>query len=380
MTPAARPSGTPPHRLIARLRVTVVAGRGRRLLRQRPLRTRIGALVTALCALALAATALAWLATANGVVIVATELTGLCMVAVVSTLAVRRALRPLEHAADTADTIASGDLTRRITAADTAPTTEVGRLAHALNAMLDQIQSAMAAREASEERMRRFVADASHELRTPLQSLRGYTELYQHGALPDKASVDDAIDRMHAEVQRMGKLVEALLMLARLDEESEAPLEPVTLSRVVTDSVRDAAAIEPARPYTLHIQDSVTVLGDEAQLRSLLANLLSNVRMHTPPAAPCTIELRTGNSQVILTVQDNGPGIPAHAVNHVFDRFYRADKGRSRTHGGTGLGLAITAAIAEHHHAHIDLDSRLDHGTRISVTFPKPEADHNSET
>ncbi|MFF9100894.1 sensor histidine kinase [Streptomyces rubrogriseus] len=360
----------------------MAAGRGRRLLRQRPLRTRIGALVTALCALALAATALAWLATANGVVIVATELAGLCMVAVVSSLAVRRALRPLEHAADTADAIASGDLTRRITAADTAPTTEVGRLAHALNGMLDQIQGAMAAREASEERMRRLVADASHELRTPLQALRGYTELYQHGALPDRASVDDAIDRMHGEVRRMGKLVEALLMLARLDEEGEAPLEPVDLSRIVTDSVRDAAAVEPARSYTLRVQDSVIVLGDEAQLRSLLANLLSNVRMHTPPAAPCTVELRTGDSKVTLAVQDSGPGIPVHAVGHVFDRFYRADEGRSRTHGGTGLGLAITAAIVEHHHAHIDLDSRLDHGTRISVAFPEPEpeADHGSAT
>ncbi|MFJ6693155.1 sensor histidine kinase [Streptomyces sp. NPDC091294] len=368
---------TPPAQgALRRVLAVVAAARARRPLRPRLLRTRIGALVTALCALAIAATAAAWLATANGVIIVATELTGLCTVAVVSTLAVRRALRPLEHAALAADAIAAGDLTRRITAADAAPSTEVGRLAHALNAMLDRIQSAMDAREASEERMRQFVADASHELRTPLQSLRGYTELYQHGALPDRQAVDEAVDRMHAEVRRMAKLVEALLLLARFDEATEARLEPVDLSRVVTDSARDAAAVEPTRPRTLRIEDGVTVLGDETQLRGLLANLLGNIRMHTPPATPCAVELSTGGGRAVLTVRDDGPGIPAHAVDRVFDRFYRADKGRSREHGGSGLGLAIAAAIAEQHHAGITLDSRPGEGTRVRVTFPHHRADH----
>jgi two-component system OmpR family sensor kinase len=327
-------------------------------------------LVTALCALAMAATAAAWLFGRDPVVIVTTELAGLFTVATVSTVVVRRELRPLEDAAKTADAIAAGDLSHRIDAAVTAPTTEVGRLSHALNAMLDEIEAALSAREASEERMRQFVADASHELRTPLQSLRGYAELYRHGALPDKAAVDEAMDRMLSEIQRMGGLVESLLMLARFDEWTEADLEPVDLSRIVADSCRDAAAVEPERPRTLRIQPGVTVLGDEAQLRSLMANLLGNVRMHTTPGTPCTVDLHATDGTVELTVRDEGPGIPPHAVGHVFDRFYRADKGRSRAHGGSGLGLSIVAAITELHHARIRLDSSPGRGTRLTVRFP----------
>ncbi|GGV45988.1 hypothetical protein GCM10010261_20710 [Streptomyces pilosus] len=328
----------------------------------------------------MAATAMAWVFTNAALVIVITELAGLLMVALVSTLAVRRELRPLEHAAVTSDAIAAGDLTRRISAADTAPTTEVGRLAQALNGMLDEIQAALTAREASEERMRQFVADASHELRTPLQSLRGYVELYQHGALPDKASVDEAMARMHSEVLRMGNLVESLLMLARFDEDSAVRPEPVDLSGVVTDSCRDAAAVEPGRRQNLRIQPDITVLGDEDQLRSLLANLLGNIRMHTPPTASCTVSLHTDDDRPVLVVEDDGPGIPQHAVDRVFDRFYRADKGRSRAQGGSGLGLSITAAIADLHRADIRLDSGLGRGTRVTVRFPRAASDGNEKS
>ncbi|WP_254404559.1 sensor histidine kinase [Streptomyces anulatus] len=339
--------------------------------RRRPLRTRLSVVVTALCACAMAATACAWFGSGGDpAAIVIVEVAGLLVVATATTAVVRRELRPLEHAAATADSIAAGDLSHRVTEATTAPATEVGRLAVALNRMLDQIQAALTAREASEERMRQFVADASHELRTPLQSLRGYAELYQHGALPDTAAVDTAVGRMASEIQRMTRLVESLLMLARFDEEDEAELELVDLSRVVAESCQDAAAVEPDRPRSVRIQEGVFVLGDEAQLRSLMANLLGNIRMHTAPDVPCGIELSGTRDTVLLSVEDRGPGIPPESQGHVFDRFYRADKGRSRAVGGTGLGLSIVAAVAELHHAGVRLDSVPGHGTLIEIAFP----------
>lgn len=339
-----------------------------------PLRTRISVLVTVLCALAMAATAAAWVLTEHTVVIVTTELAGLFVIATVTTFVVRRELGPLKDAADVADAITAGELSQRVSATLTAPATEVGRLAHALDRMLDEIQEALNARKASEERMRQFVADASHELRTPLQSLRGYAELYQHGAMPDKAAVDEAMQRMLSEVHRMSRLVESLLMLARFDEYAHAEREPVDLSRVVADSCRDAEAVEPHRPHTVDIQSGVTVLGDEAQLRGMLANLLGNIRMHCPPETSYTVRLRLTENHPVLLVQDNGPGIPEHSLPHVFDRFYRADKGRSRAHGGTGLGLAIVAAVTELHHAQIHLDSTPGQGTHVEIVFPRTNA------
>ncbi|GCB43734.1 cell wall metabolism sensor histidine kinase WalK [Streptomyces sp. NL15-2K] len=342
--------------------------------RRWPLRARVGVIVTALCAGAIAVVALTWLASgADPVAIVTAELVGLCVVALVTTALVRRELRPLEQAAAMADSIAAGDLARRLPEAVTDPTTEVGRLAEALNRMVDQIQAALTARERSESRMRQFVADASHELRTPLQSLRGYAELHQRGALPDMAAVDEAMARVLSEVHRMTRLVEALLMLARFDEEYEedtADLEPVDLSRIVDESCRDALAAEPGRPLEKHIEPGASVLGDEAQLRGLLANLLGNVRMHTPATARCVVALSTSGDEVTLLVQDEGPGVPSDAVAHVFDRFYRADKSRSRASGGSGLGLSIVAAIAEVHHARVELDSTPGKGTRVYVVFP----------
>ncbi|WEH13067.1 HAMP domain-containing sensor histidine kinase [Streptomyces sp. VNUA24] len=338
--------------------------------RQWPLRTRLGALVTALCANAMAATAFAWVVSGDPAVIVTVELAGLTGVAVGSTAVVRRELRSLERAADTADAIAAGEFGHRLTVATTAPNTEVGRLAEALNRMLDQIQAALVARERSEDRMRQFVADASHELRTPLQSLRGYAELYQRGALPDTAAVDDAVERMLSEIHRMTRLVESLLALARFDEEDETDLEPVDLSRIARDSCRDAATVEPTRPLRPGIAPGVIVLGDEAQLRSLLANLLGNVRMHTGTGTACRVEVRTVGDRALLRVEDEGPGIPEDAVAHVFDRFYRADKGRSRADGGSGLGLSIVAAVTELHGGRVRLDSTPGQGTRVDVFLP----------
>lgn len=337
-----------------------------------PLRTRLSTLVTTLCAFAVAATAITAAVSQDLTAIVAVELAGLGVVALVSTAVVRRELRPLEQAADAAGAIAAGDLGRQLTEA-AAPTTEVGRLAEALNHMLEQIQAALAAREESEERMRQFVADASHELRTPLQSLRGYAELYQQGALPDKAATDEAVARMLAEIHRMARLVESLLMLARFDETDEAELELVDFSRIVVYSCRDAAAVEPARPHETRIEPGVTVLGDEAQLRGLLANLLGNIRMHTAADTPYLVELRTTGIEVLLRIEDGGPGIPGEAIAHVFDRFYRADKSRSRGRGGSGLGLAIVAAIAELHSGRVHLESVPGRGTSVYIALPLPQ-------
>ncbi|MFJ5309253.1 sensor histidine kinase [Streptomyces sp. NPDC088350] len=303
-------------------------------------------------------------------VVVGVQLLADVVLAVLGVLVVRRSLRPLEHAARTADRIATGDFAPRLVEARVAPTTEVGRLSGALNRMLDQIHAALAARDASEERLRQFVADASHELRTPLQSIRGYGELYQRGALPDTESVDEAMDRMLAEVHRMTRLVESLLMLARFDEDDPDDLEPVDLSRVVTESCRDAAAVEPDRPWTVTVTPDVTVRGDEAQLRGVVANLLVNVRMHTPSEAACAVGLSVAEGRAVLRVRDDGPGIPADAVPHVFDRFYRADKSRSRARGGSGLGLSIVAAVADLHGGTVRVESPVDGGTLIEVTLP----------
>ncbi|SES49549.1 two-component system, OmpR family, sensor kinase [Streptomyces sp. yr375] len=303
-------------------------------------------------------------------VVVAVQLLADVVLGVLGVLAVRRSLRPLEDAARTADRVAAGDFAPRLVDARVAPKTEVGRLADALNRMLDQIHAALAARDTSEERLRQFVADASHELRTPLQSIRGYGELYQRGALPDTRAVDEAVERMLAEVHRMTRLVESLLMLARFDEDDPDDLEPVDLSRVVTDSCRDAAAVEPTRPWTVTVAPDVTVWGDEAQLRGVVANLLANVRMHTPPEAACAVGLTVVADQAVLQVRDEGPGIPADALPHVFDRFYRADKSRSRARGGSGLGLSIVAAIADLHGGTVHVQSPPDGGTLIEVTLP----------
>ncbi|MFF1547395.1 sensor histidine kinase [Streptomyces sp. NPDC058291] len=302
-------------------------------------------------------------------VVIAVELLGVALLVLLSTVIVRRSLRPLEHAAMTADRIAGGDFAQRLVDVREASRTEVGRLGAALNRMLDQIHAALAARDASEDRLRQFVADASHELRTPLQSIRGYGELYQQGALPDAHAVDEAVDRMLAEVHRMTRLVESLLTLARVDEDDLADLEPVDLSRVVTESCRDAAAVEPERPWTVRVAPGVTVRGDEAQLRGIVGNLLTNVRMHTPSDAACSVNLSTHDRHAVLRVQDHGPGISADALPHVFDRFYRADRSRSRARGGSGLGLAIVAAVVDLHDGIVRLESPGD-GTTAEVTFP----------
>jgi two-component system OmpR family sensor kinase len=312
-------------------------------------------------------------------------LIGLAVIALGSAagwVAVRRSLRPLQEMEHTAAAIAAGDLTRRVPPAP--PATEVGRLSAALNTMLGHIERAFEARAASEDRMRRFVADASHELRTPLATIRGYGELYRMGALTSREQVDDTVRRMEESATRMGRLVEDLLALARLDEGRPLRTDPVDLTVVAADALSDLRALDPTRPVRIAAVPAgadlgaCVVVGDEDRLRQVLANLTGNVVQHTPPGT--AVEVAVGHHSpgwALVEVRDHGPGIaPEHAAR-VFERFYRVDASRTRESGGAGLGMAIVAAIVEAHHGRVELAPTPGGGTTVRVWLPtrQPGAD-----
>jgi len=276
-------------------------------------------------------------------------------------------VRPLDQMAETADAIAAGDLSRRIERADTQ--TEAGRLGLALNTMLAEIQQAMEQRAASEERLRRFVADASHELRTPLTSIRGYAELWRQGGLNEAADLADAMRRMEKESARMGVLVDEMLLLARLDQGRPLEAEPVDLAHLAADAVADARAVEPDRPITLEGPDHLVVLGDEGRLQQLVSNLLANPRVHTPRGTPVRARLGSEGTMAFLEVEDDGRGFGPDP-GRVFERFYRADPARARASGGTGLGLSIVAAVSEAHGGRATAGASPSGGARIRVEIP----------
>jgi len=276
-------------------------------------------------------------------------------------------VRPLDQMAVTADAIAAGDLSRRVERAE--PRTEAGRLGLALNTMLGEIEHAFTERSASEERLRRFVADASHELRTPLTSIRGYTELWRQGALRDPGDLTDAMRRVEHEADRMGVLVDELLLLARLDQGRPLESAPVDLARLVGDVVTDARAVEPGRPITLDAPDQLIVQGDESRLNQVVVNLLANARAHTPPATPVRVRLTVEGERVVLEVEDDGPGLGPEP-ERVFERFYRADEARTRSSGGSGLGLSIVAAVSEAHGGRATAGTAPSGGARIRVELP----------
>jgi two-component system, OmpR family, sensor kinase len=259
---------------------------------------------------------------------------------------VKLGLRPLEAIETTAAGIAAGDLSRRVERAE--PKTEVGRLGLALNAMLGQIEAAFNARAASERKLRRFVADASHELRTPLAAVRAYAELFSRGADRRPDDLERAMTGISRESERMTLLVDDLLLLARLDEGRPLAREPVELDEVVREAVETAATLDPERPIDLEAEP-VTVVGDRDRLRQIVDNLLSNVRAHTPPAAPVRVRVNPVGGEAIVEVRDSGPGLDEDEASRVFERFYRADPSRARASGGVGLGLSIVAAVAEAH-------------------------------
>jgi two-component system OmpR family sensor kinase len=308
-----------------------------------------------------------------------------------------RGLAPLRRMAYTADLITrSGDLAARMPDADGQQ--ETGRLAAAINTMLDRIQHSFSARLRSEQKVRQFAADASHELRTPLTTIRGYAELYRANALgPDE--LPDAMRRIEQESERMSMLVAELLELARLDRSSSLDLSETDLTVLVKDAVADARAVEPDREVRMSVPDSLVITADEPRIRQVLANLLGNVRAHTRPSTPVTVRVYPQGSGAVIEVSDQGPGMSEHDAAMAFDRFHRgarfhgdygalaAAANGHATLGGqdgtevasSGLGLSIVQAIAAAHGGHADLTSARGSGTTVRLWIPRRDQTPDSE-
>ena len=330
----------------------------------------------------------------------------LVALAIVGIAIVRTSLRPLTDIELTAGAIAAGDLSQRVPDRD--PRTEVGRLGRSLNAMLAQVEAAFHAREKSEasarrseEKMRQFVADASHELRTPLTAIRGYAEYYrQRGGAGNGArhaapansepiqaesgrltepDIDRIMQRVEQESARMGVLVEDMLLLARLDQQRPIERRPVDLLTLAADAVQDARMIAPRRKIELTVGRGAAflVLGDEARLRQVITNLMSNALSHTPDGTPIDVRILTHGPDgrlpvpsVTLEVDDHGPGLSKEQAERVFERFYRADQARGRKTGGAGLGLAIVAALVDAHDGAVGVDTAPGSGAMFWITLP----------
>ena len=286
--------------------------------------------------------------------------------------ATRRAFRPLRRIEDTAAAIAAGDLTRRVPVRHSHD--EVASLSDSLNSMLGQVERSFAVQEASETKMRQFVADASHELRTPLATVRGYAELYRQGAVQGPEATTQAMDRIEGEASRMTGLVDDLLLLARLDDQRPLELSDVDLVVLCAETVHDARARAPHRRIQLVGLDGelrpVVVRGDDGRLRQVLSNLIGNALMHT--ADDVAVEVRTGQvgDRAVIEVRDHGAGIDPEAAARVFERFFRVDKARSRARGGSGLGLAIVAAIVGQHQGDVDVRETPGGGATFHVELP----------
>jgi two-component system OmpR family sensor kinase len=291
----------------------------------------------------------------------------LALLALFGNWLIARGLAPLGRMARTADRITDrGDLTERMPTSAAGDRHEAGRLAAAINTMLDRIQQSFADRLRSEEKVRQFAADASHEMRTPLTTIRGYAELYRQGAI-GPAELPTAMRRIEQEAERMSRLVAELLELARLDRTSSLDLTETDLAELVRDAVADALAVEPERPVRARLpREPVIVTADEPRLRQVLANLLGNVAAHTPPGTPATVTLREDSTSAVLEVADEGPGMPAADAARAFDRFHRAGP---TTSTGSGLGLSIVAAIATAHGGRARLTSVPGQGTTVEVTI-----------
>ena len=329
------------------------------------------------------------------------------VLALVGVAAVRANLRPLDEIEETAEAIADGHLDRRVPERD--PRTEIGRLGRSLNIMLSQIETAFHAREESEaaahrseERMRRFIADAGHELRTPLTAIRGFAEYYrQRGGMETRWDRDEApatgdgltpsdldrlMQRVEKEAARMGLLVEDLLLLARLDQQRPLARQPVDLLSLAGDAVHDARLLAPARTVDLSVQPGAAflVIGDEPRLRQVIGNLMSNALTHTPDGTPIEVLIGSGTLDprlpdsppaVTLDVTDHGPGMTSEQAHRVFERFYRTDQARTRATGGSGLGLAIVNALVSAHGGVASVRTAPGKGATFRIALPlAPEA------
>jgi len=302
---------------------------------------------------------------------------GLVLAGLAAAVIVRLSLRPLTRVAATASRVAQLPLSTgevalpvRVPESDTDPRTEVGRVGAALNAMLGHVANALTARQASETRVRQFVADASHELRTPLAAIRGYAELTRRGRDTVPPDIARALGRVESEAARMTTLVDDLLLLARLDSGRPLVREPVDLTALVVDAVSDARVAGPDHRWTLRLpEEAVTVTGDAARLHQVVANLLTNARTHTPAGTSVTAALDTVDGEAVVSIVDNGPGIAPDLMPQVFERFARGDTSRARGAGSTGLGLAIVAAVVGAHGGRVDVDSGNGH-TRFALHLP----------
>jgi two-component system OmpR family sensor kinase len=293
-------------------------------------------------------------------------------------LVMRRGLRPIELMAARADRITAGDLTDRAGPPEVGRDggSEVGRLGAALNGMLGRIEASLAEREAGQELMRRFFAEASHELRTPLASLRANAELYEQGALTERPQVDEAMRRIMLEAERMSGLVDDMLRLARLDQHPERQRDPVDITAVVHDCVQRARIADPARTWLAHAVPGLVTVGDREMLSRAVDNLLANVRAHTPAGTVAVVTVRDHDGRVVVEVSDDGPGVPADRLPRVFDRFYRAGPARS----GSGLGLAIVAEIAAALEGSAHARLNHPHGLSITLTLPGAQVPANTGT
>jgi len=282
---------------------------------------------------------------------------------------VRRSMRPVEEMVDTAEAIADGDLSRRIPDLD--PSTELGRLGFSLNGMLAHLEDAVETERAGTERLRRFAADASHELRTPITTIAGYAELRRKGGLATPDDRERAWDRIESESRRMESLIEDLMTLARLGQVQPLRIESVDITRIVTEAAADHRAVDRTRPVRIDAPSSVTIWADPKRLTQVIANLLANVRVHTPEGTSIEIVVIDDADGVRITVTDDGPGIPEDLHDLVFDRFFRADRSRSRSSGGAGLGLAIVRAIVEAHGGSTMIRRGEAGGTSVVLDLPR---------
>jgi two-component system OmpR family sensor kinase len=296
-------------------------------------------------------------------------LLALLAVGLVSRWIIAISLKPLEQVEETAEAIASGDLSARLPAAR--PNTEVGRLTTSLNTMLGRIEESFAARVNSENKLRRFVADASHELRTPLTAIRGFAELHRQGAVVGDEKTKELVGRIEKESVRMSSLVEDLLLLARLDQSRELAEDPVDLNALLTEVVASAKAAGPNHLIELSLPSAeVFILGDSQRVHQVVANLLANASTHTPNGSQIKVVLEQGVSETIISVSDNGPGLSQSDQERIFERFFRADPSRARNSGeGSGLGLSIVDAVMNAHGGYVSVQSKLGEGATFKLHF-----------
>jgi len=283
---------------------------------------------------------------------------------------IKLSLKPLNRIEETAAAIAEGDLSARLPSVN--PRTEVGRLTKSLNTMLSRIEKSFEVQTESEDKLRRFVADASHELRTPLTAIRGFAELHRQGAVVGEEKTRELVSRIEKESIRMSALVEDLLLLARLDQSRELTFDPVDMNYLVNEAIASARAAGPDHEITVTSNaDEVFVLGDSMRVHQAIANLLANARTHTPAGSKIKVEIFQDESSTQISVSDNGPGLSQEDQSRIFERFFRADPARVRASGeGSGLGLAIVDAIMKAHGGSVSVDSTLGLGSTFKIVFP----------